>query len=116
MCKLNKSENKPSNISRREFIGRSALAATAFTIVPRFVLGGSGFQSPSDKLNIACVGAGGMGRNDVKGVSSENIVALCDADWTRAAETFANYPKAKKYQEWFETHGRQGGRSRNKNR
>jgi predicted dehydrogenase len=100
MSQNNRSDRKPLNISRREFISTGALAATAFTIVPRFVLGGSGYQAPSDKLNIACVGVGGMGRNDVKGVSTENIVALCDADWTRAAETFADFPKAKKYSDF----------------
>lgn len=94
------SDEKPSNISRREFIGTSAMAAAAFTIVPRFVLGGPGFQAPSDKLNIACIGVGGMGSGDVKGVSTENIVALCDADWVRAAETFAEHPKANKYSDF----------------
>ena len=44
--------------SRRDFIRRSSLAATGFFIVPRHVLG-KGFIAPSDKLNIAGIGAGG---------------------------------------------------------
>ena len=64
--------------SRREFIRNSALAATAFTVVPRYVPGDKGFTAPANKLNIACVGIGGKGRVDVQEVSHENIVALCD--------------------------------------
>ncbi len=100
MKKKNKSLEKKSNISRREFIGTTAMAAAAFTIVPRFVLGGPGFKAPSDKLNIACIGAGGQGHSDLKNVSSENIVALCDVDEVRAAEAFAEFPKAKKYSDF----------------
>jgi predicted dehydrogenase len=73
----------------------------AFTIVPRHVLGGPGQTPPSEKLNIACIGVGGMGANDVQSVSSENIVALCDVDWGRhTAETFAKHPGAKKYKDF----------------
>lgn len=62
------------NLSRREFIGTTALATAAFTIVPRHVLGGPGYKAPSDTLNIACVGIHGKGRSDIRAVSSENIV------------------------------------------
>jgi predicted dehydrogenase len=86
-------------ISRRRFLG-SAAAAAAFTIVPRHVLGGPRFVPPSEKLNIACIGVGGMGANDVQAVSSENIVALCDVDWSRAANTFEAYPQVRKYRDF----------------
>ena len=68
---------KPLN--RRDFIKKSTTVAAAFTIVPRYVLGGTGYTAPSDKLNIACVGVGGKGYSDTHGVASENIVALYDA-------------------------------------
>ena len=68
------------NISRRDFITRAAISTAVFSIVPRHVLGGPGFIAPSDKLNIACVGAWGKGRSDIMGVSSENIFAICDID------------------------------------
>ncbi len=87
------------NINRREFLGAAA-AMAAFTIVPRHVLGGPRFVPPSEKLNIACVGVGGMGANDVQAVSTENIVALCDVDDRRAAQTFDAYPRAKKYRDF----------------
>ncbi|MCF8266400.1 MAG: hypothetical protein K9I99_18030, partial [Melioribacteraceae bacterium] len=60
-----------NNISRRKFIGTTSLAATAFTIVPRHVLGGTGYKAPSDTLNIGCVGIDGKGKSDIEGVSSE---------------------------------------------
>ncbi|MHC4740270.1 MAG: Gfo/Idh/MocA family protein [Planctomycetota bacterium] len=93
--------NKPKNqkISRRDFIG-SVAAAAAFTIVPRHVLGGAGHTPPSEKLNIAAVGAGGMGRSNIKNCSGENIVALCDVDDERAAETYKLHPNAKKYRDF----------------
>lgn len=89
--------NKNNTISRREFIGKTTAAAAAFTIVPRFVLGGPGYTPPSDKLNIASIGVGGQGHHDVNHVSTENIYALCDVDEAWAAETFKLFPKAKRY-------------------
>jgi hypothetical protein len=80
-------EHNPK-ISQRDFIGSAATTAAAFTIVPRHALGGSGNVSPSDKLNIACIGVGGQGANDIFNLSSENIVALCDVDDTRGLESF----------------------------
>ena len=42
--------------SRRKFLQSAAVAAAGVTIVPRHVLGGSGFQAPSDTFNVAGVG------------------------------------------------------------
>ncbi|MGB2806933.1 MAG: Gfo/Idh/MocA family oxidoreductase [Sedimentisphaerales bacterium] len=86
-------------ISRRDFMGAAA-AATAFTIVPRHVLGGAGNTAPSEKLNIAGIGVGGRGAGDIGEVSSENIVALCDVDFRNAAGTFKKYPKARQYRDF----------------
>ena len=92
-------EKQDRMMSRRDFMGTAA-AAAAFTIVPRSVLGGSGSVAPSDKLNIACIGIGGMGATDVRAVETENIVALCDVDWKHAAAAFKRYPAAKKYKDF----------------
>ena len=89
-----------SQINRRNFILKSALASSSFFIVPRHVLGGKGYQAPSDKLNIACIGVGGKGKVDVREVNSQNIMALCDVDEKRAANTFNQYPNAKKYKDF----------------
>ena len=88
-----------SSISRRAFIRGAALAAASVSIVPRHVLGASG-DSPNEKLNIAAVGIGGMGANNIAACANENIVALCDIDSDYAAKTFAKYPKAKVYRDF----------------
>ncbi len=100
LTKYEGSRMKKEDISRREFIGRGAAATAGFMIVPRFVLGGNGFTPPSEKLNIACVGVGGQGAHDLRNVSSENIIALCDVDEERAAESFAAFPKARRYKDF----------------
>lgn len=91
-------ENK--GMSRRKFLGNIALSAAAFTIVPRYVLGGPGFTAPSDTLNIAAVGVGGMGKANLAQVATQNIVALCDVDEEYAGPVFATYPNAKKYRDF----------------
>ncbi|MBN1559191.1 Gfo/Idh/MocA family oxidoreductase, partial [candidate division KSB1 bacterium] len=90
-------EKTAQGVTRRQFV-KAAAAASAFTIVPRHVLGGSGQTAPSDKLNIAAVGIGGMGKNNIKAVATtENIVALCDVDQQYAGPVFELYPDAKRY-------------------
>jgi predicted dehydrogenase len=93
----------PEDTSRREFIKNSALAAGAFMIVPRYVLGGKGYTAPSDRLVIAGVGAGGKGESDIamfhKSGKAE-IGYLCDVDDRRAATSVKNFPKAKYYKDW----------------
>ncbi|HRF23640.1 MAG TPA: gfo/Idh/MocA family oxidoreductase, partial [Chitinophagaceae bacterium] len=55
---------KGSNISRKNFLKNTAIVGGAFFIVPRHVLG-RGYIAPSDKLNIAGIGAGGKGASDL---------------------------------------------------
>jgi predicted dehydrogenase len=57
-------------------------------------------RSPNDKLNIAAIGVGGKGRTDIRECAGENIVALCDPDEARAAESFEKYPMAKRYHDY----------------
>jgi predicted dehydrogenase len=66
--------------SRRAFLGDSATLAAGAMILPRWVLGGPGRRAPSAKLNVACVGIGGMGMNNMMQLLDENIVAVCDVD------------------------------------
>src|SRR5258708_2210752 len=73
-------------VSRRQFIETAAITGAGIAIVPRHVLG-RGFTAPSDLLNIACVGIGGMGHSNMRAVGSQNIVALCDVDWDYAGKS-----------------------------
>ena len=86
-----------SRVTRRQFVAATA-AVTASTFLPRSLRAQP--KSPNEKLNIAVVGCGGRGADDLKGVSTENIVALCDCDSRNAAVSFKQYPNAKKYSDW----------------
>jgi len=66
------------SVSRRKFLGQSVLGLTAFSIVPRHVLG-KGFLAPSDQLTKAIVGTGGMGRGHIS-YAGTRVVAMCDVD------------------------------------
>jgi len=66
-------------IKRRDFIKRSLTAAVAFTIVPRYVLGGNNFQAPSEQLTKAVIGVGGMGRVHLR-YPGAKLLAVCDVD------------------------------------
>src|ERR1035437_565657 len=92
------------NPSRRVFVetaARSALAAALVPvgfpmIVPRHVLGGPGFQAPSDTLNIAIVGFGGMGSSNAEVLAqAENLVAVCDVDLPFSEKNVADKEKQK---------------------
>ncbi|HVW05433.1 MAG TPA: Gfo/Idh/MocA family oxidoreductase [Vicinamibacterales bacterium] len=78
--KTNPAAPETPGVSRREFIKTAAITGAGFTIVPRRVLG-QGLTPPSDLVNIATVGIGGMGGNNTMAVMSQNIVAICDVDF-----------------------------------
>jgi predicted dehydrogenase len=86
-------------INRREMLASGA-AVAAVTIVPRHVLGGPKFKPPSEKLNIAGVGIGGMGSGDIRNCAGENIVALCDVDQRAVARNAQRFPKAKQHSDF----------------
>ena len=73
---------KDKGISRRAFMGASASAAFAFSIVDSKVLGA---DAPSNKLDLAIIGAGGQGGYSLKNTTSENLVAIADVDKARSA-------------------------------
>lgn len=86
--------------SRRDFLKKTGLVTAAFTILPGRVISGPGKTAPGDKLNIAGIGIGGKGHVNLKGMDTENIVALCDVDWRYADTCFKEFPGARKYWDW----------------
>jgi predicted dehydrogenase len=77
--------------SRRDFLKTGAAAASVFTIVPRHVLGGPGYVAPSDKVNIALVGAGGQGRTNVRELFKQadaQVIAVADPAEAYSLERF----------------------------
>ena len=95
------SQSKTIRTSRRVFLSATA-GAFSFTLVPRHVLGGPGQTPPSERVNLAGIGAGGMGGADVRNCSKlgANVVALCDVDDANAADTFKMFPKARRYRDF----------------
>lgn len=92
-----------SKFTRKKFLKTGAAAAAAFTIVPSDVFGKKfGKIAPTDKLNIAGIGVGGMGFGNLKQMKTENIVGLCDVDWgyTGKNGVFDAFPNAKKYYDY----------------
>ena len=87
---------------RRQLVKSGALTAGTFFIVPRHVLG-RGYRPPSDKLNLAAIGAGGKGRSDIINAwngGAENVIALCDVDKGQAKRTVDKFSKAKFYSDF----------------
>lgn len=80
--------------SRRSVLLATGAGAFAFDVVPRHVLGGQGFTAPSERVNVAGIGAGGMGGGDISthAKNGANIIALCDVNDNAGA--FAAFPKA----------------------
>ena len=68
-------------MTRRKFINTTMVAASSISIVPRHVLGGSGFIPPSDKINIAYIGCGTQGLREMTRLVENpevQIVTVCD--------------------------------------
>jgi predicted dehydrogenase len=93
-------------VDRRTVVGGLA-AAGALAAIPR-PLQALGAREPApasqsrDKLRIACIGVGGMGHSDVRGVSGEELVAFADVDWRSAERAFREFPNARRYKDFRE--------------
>ena len=102
--------SKKSKSTRRSFIKKSAVIATGISIIPRHVMG-QGFVPPSDKLNIAGIGAGGKGTSDIASFAKSpfvNIVSLCDVDDRQAVKSRESFPKASYYNDFREMLEKEG--------
>ena len=88
------------NVDRRAFRKRGAAAVGGAGLL---VLGDSGIAfgyGANEKLNIACIGVGGKGYDDLMNAGTEKIVALCDVDEKRGAAGFEKFPEAKRYSDF----------------
>ena len=97
-------------VSRRHFFFGSLLAGAipAAGFGSSASLGRLGYKSPNEKLNIACIGAGGRAADDIAALDSENIVALTDPDSKRAAKIFQKYEQAPKYTDFRRMFDKEG--------
>lgn len=72
-----------SNVNRRDFMKKTLVTGAAFSIVPRYVLGGSGYTQPSGKIRVAIIGTGGRMNLLIDAFLKQKdctIAALCDVD------------------------------------
>ncbi|MHC4727525.1 MAG: Gfo/Idh/MocA family protein, partial [Planctomycetota bacterium] len=90
-----------NQLSRRRFMSSTAAAFT-FSIIPGQVLGGSGRTAPSDRINLAGVGVGGVGHGQLRSCDQQDaqIVALCDVDDKYAGRSFDMWPQARRYRDY----------------
>ncbi len=101
--------NHRNEVSRRQFLGTGLAAMAAFTIVPRHVLGGSGFMAPSDQITLGFIGTGKQSRGLVNPFSKKaKVIAGCDVD-SRKLERFKTiteelYEKAGSSAKGFKTY------------
>lgn len=89
-----------TGFSRRKFITTATTAMGGFIILPSHVISGLGHKAPSDKLNIAIIGSGNRGAANMAGVSTENIVILCDVNEQAIEKAAEKYPKARKVKDF----------------
>jgi predicted dehydrogenase len=89
-------ENK--GIERRQFLKTAAAAGAGLLILPSGTIFGA--TKPSDKLNIALIGAHGRATAHYDGLAGENVVAICDVDEKHLDLASLKFPKAKRYVDW----------------
>lgn len=85
------SPSREPSLPRRKFLSQLAATVATVSIVPRHVLGGPGTVAPSDKVNVALVGAGGQGRSNCESLFREpsaQIIALADPAESYSLENF----------------------------
>ena len=87
-------------MNRRQFITATAAAAAAPLILPRTKLFGA--DAPSNKLNIALIGAYGRGNAHWGTLATQNVIALCDVNEKHLALAGEKFPGAKRYVDWRE--------------
>ncbi len=92
---------KPKDkLNRRQFV--AGAAAATITIVSPHVLGGPGKTAPSDKINVAGVGIGGVGHGQIQSCAKAgfNVTVLCDVDDAKAQHTYKKFPQARRYRDF----------------
>src|SRR5690349_4133225 len=83
-------KDAPTTVPRRTFLTTGATAAAAFIILPSGSYGKNRRISANDRVNIATIGCGGMGRANLMALSTMNHVAMCDVDWSYVDTRFAD--------------------------
>jgi predicted dehydrogenase len=101
---MSKATSRPQTLDRRKLLKSAALAGAGLWLGGNNRTRASGNQSqsrsPNERLNLALIGCGGRARGVIAGMQGENFVALCDVDDNRAAETYNQYPQARRFRDF----------------
>lgn len=89
-----------NQFTRRQFIAKTSVFTTGVFFIGKASSFGRNKISPNEKLNIGQIGTANRAAADLKEVSSQNIVALCDIDDNYLAAALKNYPGAQKYNDF----------------
>ncbi len=90
----------PGKVTRRAFLGYSA-AIAAFSVVPRYVVGGAGVVGPNSKTTIAGIGIGGQGLQNMVALQASpdtQVVAVCDVNRESGGYISWNWSEGKEAQ------------------
>lgn len=75
------------NTNRRNFIKKAGIAATSLIVVPTIIpiscVGRKGQTAPSDRINVAFIGAGNQAENDIKSFLADErvqVTTICDVN------------------------------------
>jgi predicted dehydrogenase len=93
MPKKTRNSNGMSNeLSRRQFLNQAAASGIITLSAPAIIRG----RNLNDKLNLAIIGSGGRGENNLRAVESENIAILCDVNESNLNRAAERHSKARK--------------------
>jgi len=101
----NETIERGGGFSRRDFIRTAGPILAGMTIVPRHVLGGLGRIPPSETIQVAGIGIGGVGHGQITSIGKQagtRIAFLCDVDDVYAKKTYDRFPKARVYRDYRE--------------
>jgi predicted dehydrogenase len=94
MATQEKSESLATVQPRREFLKTAGAGIFGLTVIPRYALGGAGYTAPSGLLNVAMIGTGGQGMQNLRNLLEESDVRIAAiADVAEEADYSAFYHK-----------------------
>ncbi|HXY32673.1 MAG TPA: Gfo/Idh/MocA family oxidoreductase, partial [Planctomycetaceae bacterium] len=99
---MDKSERELT-LDRRRFLQSALAAGTAVPaagLMSRSARAATRAKSPNERLDLAVIGLGPRGLDNLREVSSQNIVALCDVDAARLGATAARHPDARRFDDF----------------
>ena len=84
--------------NRRQLLRNAVVGGVGFWVAGRPARVAA--KSPNEKLDLACIGVGGRGSNNLEGMRKENVVAICDVDEYHARGAFKIFEKAEKFNDY----------------